>query len=97
MTFQELCSKEVVQLQEGICLGRIDDAVIDPERAQIQSLLMLGRPRLFGLLGRSETLTIPWEEIEKIGTDALLVRTALPEDMGQQPGLIERLFGENRK
>ena len=39
---------------------------------------MLGRPHLFGLLGRDETLTIPWEEIDKIGLDAVLVRTELP-------------------
>ena len=25
MTFRELCSKEVVQLKDGACLGRVDD------------------------------------------------------------------------
>ena len=35
--------------------------------------------RLFGLLGRDESLTIPWQEIETIGADAILVHTALPE------------------
>ena len=34
--------------------------------------------RFFGLLGRDATLTIPWEEIDKIGVDAVLVRTELP-------------------
>ena len=28
---------------------------------------------------RDESLTIPWQEIETIGTDAILVHTALPE------------------
>lgn len=79
MTFRELCAKEVVQTQEGACLGRVDDLVFDPQSARIESLLLFGRPRLFGLLGREETLTIQWQEIEKIGTDALLVRTPLPE------------------
>ena len=37
---------------------------------------LLGRPRLFALLGRDESLTIPWQEIETIGTDAILVHTA---------------------
>ena len=41
--------------------------------------ILLGRPRLFGLLGRDDSLTIPWQEIETIGTDAVLVHTALPE------------------
>ncbi len=78
MTFRELCAKEVVQLSNGACLGKADDLDLDPQTAQIQSLQLLGRPRFFGLLGRDATLTIPWEEIDKIGVDAVLVRTELP-------------------
>ena len=51
MTFRELCSKEVVQLKDGACLGRVDDLELDADTARIESLLLLGRPRLFGLLG----------------------------------------------
>ena len=78
MTVRELCAKEVVQLSNGACLGKADDLELDPQTAQIQSLQLLGRPRYFGLLGRDATLTIPWEEIDKIGVDAVLVRTELP-------------------
>ena len=78
MTFRELCAKEVVQLSNGACLGKADDLELDPQTAQIQSLQLLGRPRFFGLLGWDATLTIPWEEIDKIGVDAVLVRTELP-------------------
>ena len=91
MTFRELCAKEVVQVQEGVCLGRVDDLELDPQTAQVRSLLLLGRPRLFGLLGRDETLTIPWEEIEKIGVDALLVRTQAPPAAPARPGVLSRL------
>lgn len=83
MTIRELCEKEVVQLEKGICLGRADDLVFDSATAQLQSLILLGRPRLFGLLGRDESLTIPWQEIEIIGEDAVLVHTTLPETAGQ--------------
>lgn len=96
MTFRELSKKEVVQLKEGACLGKIDDLVIDPEQAKIEKLLMLGRPKLFGLLGRGETLVIDWNEIEKIGADALLVNTELPEDQGREEkkeSLLDRLLG----
>ena len=64
MTIRELCEKEVVQLEQGVCLGRADDLAFDPATARLQSLILLGRPRLFGLLGREENLTIPWQEIE---------------------------------
>lgn len=52
MTIRELCEKEVVQLERGVCLGRADDLDFDPATARLQSLILLGRPRLFGLLGR---------------------------------------------
>ena len=83
VTVRELCEKEVVQLEQGVCLGRADDLAFDPATAQLQSLILLGRPRLFGLLGRDESLTIPWQEIETIGADAVLVHTALPQPAGE--------------
>ena len=64
MTIRELCEKEVVQLEQGVCLGRADDLTFDPATARLQSLILLGRPR---------------QEIETIGTDAVLVHTALPQ------------------
>jgi YlmC/YmxH family sporulation protein len=102
MTFRELCKKEVVQLEQGVCLGKIDDLTIDPDTAAVQELIMLGRPKLFGLLGREESLTIPWEEVEKIGVDAILIRTELPhrgetERQGAKPsGFWAGLFGRER-
>lgn len=91
MTFRELCSKEVVQLKDGACLGRVDDLELDADTARIGSLLLLGRPRLFGLLGRDETLTIPWADIERIGLDAILVRTDIPASPPSRGGLLDKL------
>ena len=92
MTIRELCAKEVVQMEKGVCLGRADDLVFDPATARLQSLILLGRPKLFGLLGRDEDLVIPWQEIGTIGEDAVLVHTALPEPSpAQKPGLWQKL------
>lgn len=91
MTFRELCAKEVVQLSNGACLGRADDLELDPQTAQIQNLQLLGRPRFFGLLGRDATLTIPWEEIDKIGVDAVLVHTELPPPEPRSASLWQTL------
>ena len=82
MTFRELSKKEVVQLKEGACLGKIDDLVIDPQTAKVEKLLMLGRPKLFGLLGRGETLVIDWDEVQKFGAAE-----------AKKPGLLDRLLG----
>ena len=92
MTFRELCSKEVVQLKDGACLGRVDDVELDADTARIGSLLLLGRPRLFGLLGRDETLTIPWADIERIGLDAILVRTDIPAPPPSRAGLLDKVL-----
>ena len=91
MTFRELCSKEVVQLKDGACLGRVDDLELDADTARTGSLLLLGRPRLFGLLGRDETLTIPWADIERIGLDPILVRTDIPAPPPSHGGLLDKL------
>jgi YlmC/YmxH family sporulation protein len=102
MTFRELRKKEVVQLAQGACLGKIDDLTIDPGTAAVRELIMLGRPKLFGLLGREESLTIPWEDIEKIGVDAILIRTPLPrsgepeQERAKQGGFWAGLFGRGR-
>ena len=97
MTFRELSKKEVVQVDEGECLGKIDDLAIDDKSARVEKLLMLGRPKLFGLLGRGESLVIDWDEIQKIGANAILVNTPLPEENAQEakkPGLLGRLLGQ---
>ena len=81
MTFRELCTKEVVQLKDGACLGRVDDLELDEASARIESLL----------LGRDETLTIPWADIERIGLDAILVRTDIPAAPPSRGGLLDKL------
>ena len=79
MTIRELCEKEVVQLEQGVCLGRADDLAFDPATAQLQNLILLGRPRLFGLLGREEDTVICWQDIQLIGEDTVLVRYCPPQ------------------
>ena len=37
------------------------------------ALIVYGRPRLFGLFGKSDDYYIPWEKIRLIGEDAILV------------------------
>lgn len=83
---RKLCS-----WSRGCAWGRADDLAFDPATARLQSLILLGRPRLFGLLGREENLTIPWQEIETIGTDAVLVHTQLPSAAPSKPGLWQSL------
>ena len=66
--------KDVVNAGDGVRLGYVGDVELDTESAALTAIVIRGRYRLFGLLGRDETLTIPWEEIQVIGEDTILVR-----------------------
>lgn len=83
MTFREVCRKQVIQTVSGQCLGHVDDVVFDPETKNVECFVMYGRPRLFGLLGRDEGLTIPIGEVARFGVDALLVTTPAPPQQAE--------------
>ncbi|MFI3169415.1 MAG: YlmC/YmxH family sporulation protein [Faecalibacterium sp.] len=78
MTFSEICKKEVIQIESGVCLGKIDDLVLNPLTAEIEQFVMFGRPKLLGILGREASFYIQWNEIDKFGIDAILIHTPLP-------------------
>ena len=72
--------------------GRADDLRFEPQPAALEGLVLLGRPRLFGLLGRQEDVFIPWREIDTIGADVILVRTQLPAAPKARAGFLARLL-----
>lgn len=48
----ELRWKEVVDVQNGSRFGYVEDLEVDLESGQVRALVLPGRRRLFGLLGR---------------------------------------------
>ena len=70
-TLSELCDREVINMKTGANLGRVDDLQIEETHAHVQALIIYGRLRWFGLLGREESLIIPWQDIVTIGDDAV--------------------------
>ena len=54
----ELWKKDVVCVDSGVCLGRVDDVEVDVCTAQLTAIVIYGRSRLFGLLGREEDTVI---------------------------------------
>ncbi len=73
-TIDKLRSKEVVDILTGERLGYIDDAEIDTLNSTVKTLIIYGRPRFFGLLGKEEDILIPCDELEVIGSDIILIR-----------------------
>ena len=68
--------KEVISLEDGARLGYVSDVEIDIGTGRVQSLVIPGRLKLFGLLGREEDYIVPWNAIETVGEDLILVSTA---------------------
>jgi YlmC/YmxH family sporulation protein len=72
---QELRAKEVINLNDGSSFGFIDDMLIDTESEKVLALVIGGKLRFFGLLGREEEILIGWEKVESIGRDTILIRS----------------------
>ncbi len=69
----ELRSKEVINSRNGCRIGFVDDLEVNTRTAEICALVIYGRLKLFGLLGRRDDCIIPWSQIDLIGEDAILV------------------------
>lgn len=72
-TLSELRCKEVVETKTGVMLGRIDDIEIDIDSSTVDSVIVYGRPKFFGLLGRDSDIVIKYSDIDLVGKDAVLV------------------------
>ena len=72
-SLSELREKEVISLSDGEKLGFVDDMEFDAESSALTSLVIWGRPRLFGLFGRGEDMIIPVTRISLIGKDTILI------------------------
>ena len=69
----DLSYKEVYDMDTGRRLGYVRDVEIDPETGKVTALVIPGRLRWLGLLGREEETVIPWARIQRIGEDILFV------------------------
>ncbi|HHW49683.1 MAG TPA: YlmC/YmxH family sporulation protein [Clostridiaceae bacterium] len=69
----EFRQKEVINMSDGRRLGFISDVEVDLESGRIESLVLPGSGRFFGLIGRDNEFIIPWEKVKKVGEDIVLV------------------------
>ena len=74
----ELRNKQVVSVRDGSVIGFIHDIEIDTKNGNVCSVVILGKPRFFGIVGREEDIVIPWENIEVIGEETVLVSFEVP-------------------
>ena len=71
----ELRYKEIINVSDGSRYGWVGDVEVDLDSGQVRALVVPGRLRLFGLLGREEGRVFPWEAVRRFGADTILVET----------------------
>ena len=69
----DLRDKEIVDVENGSRFGCVRDVEIDWEAGRVGALIVPGRLRLFGLLGREEDVVIPLEAVRRFGEDIILI------------------------
>ena len=69
----ELRCKEIIGLGDGMRYGYVGDVEVDLDSGKVLSLLVPGRLRLLGLLGREPERVFAWEQVKRIGADIVLV------------------------
>ena len=90
----ELRRKEVISVKDGTRVGTVCDAEMDVESARLTAIVVYGRPRLFGLLGREEDVVIRWPDIQVIGEDTILVNYQERVRVRRRRGLLASFFGD---
>ena len=73
MRVTELSCKEVVCIRDGARLGYVADVEVEVPEGQECAIVVPGKCRFFGLLGRTEDFVIPWNAIRRVGDDIILV------------------------
>lgn len=90
----DLRNKEVINVNDGTRLGYVCDVGIDTMDAKLTCLVIYGKPRLFGLLGKETDKVIQWEDVKTIGDDTILVHYAEPQDKAKKSDWLTRILKE---
>ncbi|MTI94478.1 MAG: YlmC/YmxH family sporulation protein [Firmicutes bacterium] len=76
MRFSELANKEVINVDNGKCMGIFADCDIriDPKTGKILEIILTGRSGWVSLfLSSGPAHVIPWESVIRIGVDTIIV------------------------
>ena len=70
---RDLRCKEVINICDGSRLGYVGDVEVRIPDGQVTAVIVNSPPRFFGLFGRGEEYYVPWECIQRIGDDIILI------------------------
>ena len=85
-----LFDKEVICMNDGTRLGMIGEFEINTETGKIETLIIPGRPKFFGLLGRDDDIMLPFSCIKVMGDEVILADIEPPKNIGKSMFSIRR-------
>jgi YlmC/YmxH family sporulation protein len=66
--------KEVINITDGKRMGYVQDVTAELETGKINSIIVPGSNSRFNIFSQNSDIEIPWNQIECIGNDVILVR-----------------------
>lgn len=69
----ELKDKQVVSIKDASVVGFVSDIEFDTETGTLSSVVISGKNKGISFLSRGEDIIIPWDKIEVIGNDSILI------------------------
>lgn len=87
-----LYEKEIISLIDGCRIGEIYDIELEESSGRIVNLIISGKLRFFGLLGRKDPRIIPWEQVRVIGKETILVDVKIIVDNENDKNLLRSFF-----
>lgn len=70
ISYNELRCKEVVNVLNGARMGHVIDMIIDRNGKDVLGVVVPGTRKLFRA---NEDIFVPWNNIDKIGNDVILI------------------------
>lgn len=71
MKLSDLQSKDIININDGKCMGNIIDVSIDDSGKAI--IFLVEKYKFFLSFFKNNTIEIKWDQIKKIGKDVILV------------------------
>lgn len=94
----DMREKEVINLNNGYRFGNVCDIEFDTCSGCIVAIIIYGKSKCFGLMGRYDDIRICWQDIKVIGDDTILVDFECPENCKRcnNGGFFESLFNHKQ-
>ena len=69
----DLKNKQVVSVETGTVLGFINDIEIETDSGEVANVVIYGKPKYLGFVGKEDDIVLPWKSIQVIGEETILV------------------------